>query len=398
MTRQASQNPLPELMVTNQGEGPLMLHLLDALEQSGTRCSAVAGWVELPGGAEPRFEVIPAVNLRKRPAWKRILTWGAFTLQAAWQLIRRANTPALVVSNPPTTALLLPMIRRITGRRYALLVYDIYPELMERMGMVRPGGWLAQLWRRAHREAMLHADGVVTIGSRMAETLRGQLREGDELDVTVLPNWADTEFVRPLPKADNPFAREHGLLDKLVVTYSGSFGATHDVDSIVAAAERLTDLPDVHFMLIGGGTREARVRRLVDEKGLPNLTLLPLQPWQAVPYSLAASDLAIVCLDEAYRGLSVPSKTYYTLAAGAATLAVSPPDTELTDLVVDERCGWHVQPRDPAGMAEVIRTAHGDREKLAQAQHNARRAAEQKYSRRVMVSRWADWLRETLGQ
>jgi glycosyltransferase involved in cell wall biosynthesis len=245
---------------------------------------------------------------------------------------------------------------------------------------------------------MVRADGVVTIGSRMADTLRAQLREGDEAAITVLPNWADTEFVKPIPKTDNPFARRYGLTDKLVVSYSGAFGATHDVDSIIAAAGMLTDLDDVHFLLIGGGTREAEVRTLVAEKDLPNLTLLPLQPWETVPLSFAASDVAIVCLDEAYRGLSVPSKTYYTLAAGAATLAVSPPDTELTDLVADEQCGWHVPPRDPSAMAETVRRACDDREMLGRARRNARRAAEEKYSRGVMVPRWADWLRNTLGR
>lgn len=391
------QNPLPDLLVTNQVVGPLMVQLLDALEQSGTRCAALTGWVEAGEDEQARFEVIPAARLRKRPAWRRLLSWGAFTLQAAWQLMRRRRSPALIVSNPPTTALLGPLIRRLTGRRYALLVYDIYPELMERMGLVRTGGVIARFWRRLHRKAMVHADGVVTIGSRMADTLRAQLREGDEVDIAVLPNWADTDFVRPMSKADNPFAREHGLVGKLVVSYSGAFGATHDVDSIIAAAEMLTDLDEVQFMLIGGGTREAEVRRLVARKNLPNLTLLPLQPWQTVPLSFAASDVSIVCLDEAYRGLSVPSKTYYTLAAGAATLAISPPDTELTDLVTDEQCGWHVRPRDPASIAEVVRAACADRELLGRMQANARRAAEQRYSRDVMVGRWIDWLGETLG-
>ncbi|MFW5733047.1 MAG: glycosyltransferase family 4 protein [Planctomycetota bacterium] len=398
MPEEHHPNPLPDLLVTNQVVGPLMVQLLDSLEESGTRCAALTGWVEAGAGEQTRFEVIPAVRLRKRPAWKRLLSWGAFTLQAAWQLIRRRRSPALIVSNPPTTALLAPLIRRLTGRRYALLVYDIYPELMERMGLVREGGPIARFWRGMHRRAMRRADGVVTIGSRMADTLRAQLREGDEVDIAVLPNWADTDFVRPIPKSDNAFAREHGLVGKLVVSYSGAFGATHDVDSIIASAEMLTDLDEVHFLLIGGGTREAEVRELVAEKGLPNLTLLPLQPWETVPLSFAAADVAIVCLDEAYRGLSVPSKTYYTLSAGAATLAISPPDTELTDLVVDEQCGWHVAPRDPAGIAKVVRAACADRESLGRKQANARRAAEERYSRDVMVGRWIDWLGGTLGQ
>jgi glycosyltransferase involved in cell wall biosynthesis len=391
----STDNTLPCLLVTNQVLGPLMVQLLDGLEAEGTRCLAVTGRVDRSEGQELRFAVIDAVKLRKRPAWQRIWTWGLFALQAAGQMLRHRPAPALVVSNPPVTALLCPLLKRLFGVRYALLVYDVYPEAAERTDMI--GRRLGIAWRALNRRAMLDAEGVVTIGTRMSQTLRSHLGRGQSLEIEVLPNWADTDFVKPIPKAENPFARKHGLTDKLVVTYSGAFGATHDVDSIVTAAELLTDLPEVHFMLIGGGTREAEVRELVTRKNLPNLTLLPLQPWDVVPQSFAASDLSIVCLDEAYKGISVPSKTYYALAAGAALLAVSPPDTELTDLVAEEQCGRHVLPRDPNMLAAAVRHYCRNRPALEQAGRNARRAAEQKYSRPVMVRQWIETLRRMLG-
>ncbi|MFP4054309.1 MAG: glycosyltransferase family 4 protein [Phycisphaerae bacterium] len=390
-----TDNPLRRLLVTNQVVGPLMVQLLDGLEESGTHCLAVTGRVDRCEDQKLRFTVIDAADLRKRPAWKRIWTWGVFALQSARQMLRHRRTPALVVSNPPVTALLCPVLKRLFGVRYALLVYDVYPEAAERTGMI--GRRAGNVWRALSRRAMLDAEGVVTIGTRMARTLQTHLRNEEPLHIDVLPNWADTDFVRPIPKPHNPFAREHGLVDKLVVTYSGAFGATHDVASIVTAAELLQDRPEVHFMLIGGGTREAEVRDLVQRKNLPNLTLLPLQPWGVVPQSFAVADLSIVCLDEAYKGISVPSKTYYALAAGAALLAISPPDTELTDLVAEEQCGRHVLPRDPHGLAEAVRHYCRNREELRQAGGNARRAAEQKYSQDVMIRQWVRTLRRMLG-
>jgi glycosyltransferase involved in cell wall biosynthesis len=389
---------LGRLLVINQVVGPLMRELLEDLAEAGVDGTAVAGWVDAPGGRPPRFPVWPAARLVKAPAWRRVWTWGRFTLQALWRLARTGRQcPALVVTNPPLTMLALPWLRRLVGLRYVLLVYDIYPEAMERMGMLRPDGWIARWWRGRSRASMRSAEGVITLGRKMADTLAGHLRPGDDVTIEIIPNWADTEVIRPRAKQDNPFAIEHGLVGKFVVLYSGAFGATHDTSSIIAAAGQLTDRPEVHFMLIGGGTRRAEVEREVAEADLPNLTLLDFQPLERLPLSLTVADCSIVCLDEGYQGISVPSKTYYALAAGAAVLAVSPPDTELTDLVAETRCGRHVSPRNPDRLAEAVRFYADHPQALAEARANARRAAETEYSRAVCTRRYHSILRAWLG-
>ncbi|MFP3938563.1 MAG: glycosyltransferase, partial [Phycisphaerae bacterium] len=180
--------------------------------------------------------------------------------------------------------------------------------------------------------------------------------------------------------------------------YSGSFGATHDTESIIAAAQRLTDMPDVRFVLIGGGTRRRDVERLVAERNAGNLTLLDFQPLEVLPQSLAAIDCAIVCLDEPYRGVSVPSKTYYALAAGSALLAVSPPDTELTDLIAEHGCGVHIPPGSGEKLADAVRDLHENPELLRRYRAAARAAAEKYFSRKVATDRYYRHLRGRFGQ
>ncbi|MCD4699926.1 MAG: glycosyltransferase, partial [Phycisphaerae bacterium] len=208
------------------------------------------------------------------------------------------------------------------------------------------------------------------------------------------PNWSDTDFIRPIAKAQNPFAAEHGLTDRFVVTYSGAFGATHDVESIVKAAEMLGDLPEVHFLLIGGGTRLKEVERLVERENLPNLTLLPFQPFDMLPYSLPVADCSIVCLDEGYEGISVPSKTYYAMAAGAALLAISRDKTELTDIVEQYQCGFHIPPHRPGDLAEAVRRLYGDRELLKECKTASRKAAEENFARNISTKRYLEYLRK----
>ncbi len=372
-----------------------MVQLLEDLACSGIGVDLVTGWMDVEDPDTLGFQVLSAAPLVKDSTLGRLWSWFRFGLEAL-VLAARRRQPVLMVTNPPWPMLAMPWIRRLFGLRYVLLIYDIYPEVAERMGMIRPGGRLARWWRRRSRDAMRQAEAVITIGRCMRRTLAEHLLPGDDVEITVIPNWADPRQIRPMDKQSNPFAQAHRLTGKFVVTYSGAFGATHDTESIVAAAEDLVDLPDVHFLLIGGGTRIAEVRRLVQDKELANLTLLDFQPPERFAQALAASDCAIVCLDTPYEGLSVPSKTYSALAAGCAILAVTAEGTELADTVGEQDCGVVVPPKSPDRLAERIREFFTNRARLAEIQEAARRAAETAYARDQAVERYRSLLTRTL--
>jgi colanic acid biosynthesis glycosyl transferase WcaI len=181
-------------------------------------------------------------------------------------------------------------------------------------------------------------------------------------------------------------------MNKFVVLYSGSFGATHDVEGIISAAEMLTDLVDVQFVLIGGGTREREIRRLAEQKKLPNLLILPFQPTHILPYSLTSADCHIVSFSSEFKGISMPSKTYTSLAAGAAIIAVSPPDSDLTKLIKRIDCGICVPPKKPHKLAEAVRQLIVDKDLIQRMQQNARRAAETQYDVIIGTRRYLELL------
>lgn len=380
-----SQQLMPRLLIINQVAGPLMVELLSDLRDRGVACKILTGQIEAPTAQQTGIDVLPAAPLRRQGAVRRMWSWGLFTLQALWTMLRLRRWPMLVVTNPPLVMLAMPLFKRLFGVRYSLLVYDIYPDVMERMGMLRPGGFWARLWKRRSGRSMHSAAAVITIGRQMAQVLRSHLRSDDDCRIDVIPTWVDTDFIRPIDMRQNPFVGEHGLEDKFVVLYSGSFGATHDIESIVDAAGLLVDVPDVQIVLIGGGTRWKELQALVAARNLPNLKMLPFQPRDVLPYSLAAADCQIVTLDEAFAGISVPSKTYYALAAGSALLAVSPPGTELVDLVEEHGCGLHVLPRDAAALAEAIRRLRREGDLRATMRSQSRQTAVQYYSRTVAI-------------
>ena len=386
------------LLVVNQASRMQALELVAELGRSGWDCTIVTGAVPRDLTPPKNARLVIGASLRRTGMFARIGSSGCFTAQALWHVARNRRVPVLVVTNPPVLPLFLPLLRALLGVQYSVLVYDVYPDVAERMGILKPGGLIGRSWRHASRLTMRSAETVITIGDCMARTLRGHLQPEDPLNITVIPTWVDADLIRPMTKTENPFVRRYGLEGRFVVMYCGNFGATHDLTSLIDAAELLLDCPDVFFVLIGGGTRLREVTASVAQRKLRNLALLPFQSSEHLPYWLAAADCAVVSLDEAFVGVSMPSKTYFAMAAGSALVAVSPPGTDLAAVVQAAGCGIHVPPRNAKALADAIRTLCNDASYLEQCKVNSRRAAVREFDRARLVQRLADHLQEAFSQ
>lgn len=300
-----------------------------------------------------------------------------------------------MVTNP-FAPLLAGLLRRWQQRPFALLEWDIYPQILAPMGLAGPRHPLYRLWFQAHAHALRRASLVITLGEEMAGVLRAMVGDAP-LPLAVIPNWTDTEWLRPLPRPENPFFQAQGWpAEDLLVLYSGNLGATHAIETILAVAERLRARPGIRFVLIGEGSKRALVEAAIATGRLPNLHLLPYQPLDQLPYTLPAADVGIVTLGDGYEGLSMPSKTYDLLAAGNAILGISRAPNDLAATLASHRLGANFAPDDPAGIAAWLETLAGDRAQLAAMQQAARQAAEQQYSAAICPARLTAAVRQHL--
>ena len=303
---------------------------------------------------------------RRTPALARLLTWSGYSLQLAWHLLihGRRYGRLLVVSNPPFAPLLAPLARR----PYALLLYDLYPQVLAQLGPSWSLPWITALWQRANRWVFARAERVFTLSEAMAAELRPAFASDAiwRSKVVVIPPWADTSQLRPIPPDANPFRRRHGLDDRLLVTYSGNLGLTHPLEPLVEAASRLGGVAQV--VVIGSGPKRAALQRLAQRLALPasSLRFLDPLPIEELPFSSAAADLAVVALDGPAAAASLPSKTFTALASGTPVLALAPLGSALAELVLLHACGVVIPP-GPAAAAELATNIH------AMADHPERR-------------------------
>jgi UDP-N-acetylglucosamine:LPS N-acetylglucosamine transferase len=191
----------------------------------------------------------------------------------------------------------------------------------------------------------------------------------------VQPIWSIFQDNDRVPAERNPFVEEHGLEGRFIVQYSGNIGVTHNVEALIDIALCLQNEKHILFQVIGRGPRQPVIERLIKERGLENLQMLPFQTDEMFPYSLSAADLGVVILHESVGRGSVPSKTYNLMSFGIPALYIAALDSELAqycDKYGHARCFTANQADDAA---EFIRRLAADQATYELMQFRAEKAA-----------------------
>ena len=305
----------------------------------------------------------------------RLLAWNVYTLGALVNLLSVRRGDVLFLRTPPLH-LGFPAFgaRALRRARVLVNVQDIHPDLAIASGLLRnPAG--IRFAKALERWVYGLADRIVVISDGFARNLRA--KGVPDAKLAVLPNWVDTDFLRPGPK-DNPVSRRHGLRDRFVVMYSGTISISSDraLERTLEAAALLAGERDVLFVVVGEGLRKEAVREKAAALGLANVLFLPFVPYPELPDLLASSDVLLVPLDQDKSDLSVPSKLYTFMAAGRPILGLAAPGSEVAELLRANACGLAAPPDDPAAIAAAVRELARSSERRRDLGGNARRYVE----------------------
>ena len=345
--------------------------------------------IEVIGGVRVRHVFSFAFSRKRMPG--RVLNYLSYLLSSAlFALLGPRADAVMTMTDPPLVGLIGWLAARRRRVRLLCVVQDLHPEVGVALGLIKNplvirilyGLTNFYLWR---------SDAIVAISEGMKERLLARGLSGEE--ITIIPNWADTEGIYPQPK-DNAFSREHGLHDKFVVLHSGNVGLSQRLDQLLAAARELRAQRDIVFVIIGEGAGKAALIQQARQDALENILFLPYQPHEMLKWSLASGDLGFVSVEQAVEGYLVPSKVYSYMAAARPIVAQVDPQGELARMVRRLGCGLVIGHGLPA-LVQAIRQARDHPGLCRQMGENGRRAVVQEYSVDVAVQRYLDVMRRT---
>ncbi|MBR0874642.1 glycosyltransferase family 4 protein [Bradyrhizobium tropiciagri] len=316
----------------------------------------------MPGSANPAAPGRPVVvEIKNRlpgkaALIKRALAELLFTVRIFIALLTRLKRGdvALTVTAPFVLPYAVAAAARLKGAKSALILHDLFPDVLVMAGLLRPTSLVARAMRGINALMFRALNAVIVIG-RDAEKLLLRYRGMTPDKIRFIPNWATlAPAARPV-SPDNPFRK--AIAARFVVGLSGNLGFTHDPDIVFEAARLLRDEADIHFLLSGWGIGFDRLKDMQSAAQLGNVTLVDRVADGELDALLSSADVWLIPYRKDVAGVSVPSRFYNLLAAGRPVILVSEPEAEAALTVKESGLGWVVTPGRPDQLADAVRLA-----------------------------------------
>jgi len=246
-----------------------------------------------------------------------------------WRILR--SRPDVVLCIEPTlfSSPAALFAAKMIGARAVLHVQDLEVDAAFEIGQIKGG--LKKLAFALERRVLGAYDRIVTISEKMRAALLGKGLEAAQVEV--LRNWVDLERIRPQPnRRANSYRGELAIAAGVfVVLYAGHIGAKQALHVVLDAARRLTNSPDILFVIAGEGPMKRPLAETY--RDLTNVLYLPLQPPERLNDLLNLANLHVLPQARRAADLVLPSKLGGMLASGRPIVAATDANTELGDIL-----------------------------------------------------------------
>lgn len=284
---------------------------------------------------------------------KKMLKQVGVSFDLIFQLRKaiRKNSIVFTGTNPAILLCLMPVLKALFGFNWVLLVHDVFPDNLLAAGLVKRDNPFFKLAKYYFSWVYAAPDKLLCIGRDM-QALLCQKTSGRARTVFI-PNWANGNDVYPLPRGEMELFKKCGWEDHVVFQFFGNIGRVQGVDNLLEAISLVT-AKNAAFIFIGGGAMVPVVERFIEAHPSKSIKFLGPMPLDQKNKGLAMCDVALVSLEAGMFGLGVPSKSYFSLAAGKPILAAVEASSEIGLMLGEYPVGWRCDPGSPQQLAAVI--------------------------------------------
>lgn len=311
-----------------------------------------------------------------RSFFARVLAFISFVFTSFYVAFKAGKVDLVIGTSPPLlqplSAWLISVLRR---RPFLLEIRDLWPEFAIDMGvlknpfLIRISRWLEGfLYRRASHllvNSPAYCDYLIDKGVPAAK-------------ISFIASAADVGLYDPAANGKT-YREEVGLNGQFVVTYAGTMGPSHGLETAVDAASLVQDDPGIHFLFVGDGKERGKLEARAQSLGLRNVTFAGTCPKGRIPEVLAASDACLATLlNIPMFRTTYPTKVFDYMAAGRPTVLAI--DGVIREVMESAGGGVSVSPGNAREVADAIRWLKQNREQAATMGQSARRFVERHFN------------------
>lgn len=333
-----------------------------------------------------RCPILPAAN---RGFLRRIINYLSFMVSGTVAAIMASGKQDVVIATSPQffVAIAGYLVSRIKRLPFVFEVRDVWPEEIVAVGAMERNSIIKLLERLElflYRKAAL----IVAVAQGTIEILTA--RGVPARKIILAPNGVDLEAFKSIHD-DHTVRDRYDLNGHFLVSYIGTHGMAHRLQTVLQAADRLRDNDDIKFLFVGDGADKQRLVELRDSLNLNNVVFAPQQQRREIPLYYAASDVCVVPLRRAALFTkNIPSKIYEIMASARPILIGT--DGESRRLVTEADAGLPFEPDNYADLADRIQALAQNRELARRLGDNGRAYADRHFRDDIIAGDYFDEL------
>lgn len=325
--------------------------------------------------------------------WKRIFSYGGYTLAATGAAIRLPRPDVVYASSTPLTVG-LNGLAVAKGRRlpFVFEIQDVWPDVPIELGFLTNRVEI-EAAKRLERGLYGAAKRVVVCSESAAENVRAKGVDAEK--IILIPNLADI----PLFSAAKPrpeYFESLGLDGRFVAVYAGAMGKANGVDQLAAAARSLRAAGEDGIAIVALGNGSERPRLEAEAQALPNLVVPPPIAREEVAGVILAAG-ATITLYASYPILETgsPNKFFDGLAAGKPVVVNT--GGWLRRLAEENKAGIYTPPGDHEALASALVRLARDSALAEELGRNGRALAEREFDANLLAARFRETLESVVG-
>jgi glycosyltransferase involved in cell wall biosynthesis len=330
-----------------------------------------------------------------RKAYERMLNYSSFSVSAAITGLFLSRPDVVIATSPQLLVGLsgwwLARWKRVP---FVFEVRDLWPESLAAVGMSDGNSLLHRSLARIAGFLYRRSDRIVVVTPAFEDYLVERLHVPRQ-KIAVVENGVETDLFAP--GAGATVRRELEAEGKFVVSYIGTMGMAHGLETILEAAAQLRSAnPEIVFLVLGEGAEKERIVASARELGLDNLRFIDQQPREKIPSYICASDVCLVLLKKSDIFKTViPTKMLEFMAcARPVILGV---DGQARAILEEADSGLVVEPENAAALVDAIRYLAANAEIAGKLGRNGREYIVRKFSRRQTAEKYISVLESLLN-
>ena len=294
---------------------------------------------------------LPMLARGSKSAVKLVLNYLSFIVSgllfAPWMLKNKQYDVIFVYAPSPVFQVIpASFLGWLKGIPVVLWVQDLWPQSAEATGYIK-SPLLLKLLQKFVRFTYAHTDLILVQSEAFIKPVA---KLAQNIPIEYYPNSVEKEFYTPSAVA---VPEINSLKSGFTVLFAGNIGVAQSMQTIVAAADRLSAYPEIKIVVLGSGSKFDWLEKQVADKKLSNLYLEGRYPVEVMPALMRqASALLVTLAKQPIFELTIPSKIQAYLAVGKPIIACL--NGEGAKIITEANAGVAIEAEDDIGLAEAI--------------------------------------------